>query len=320
MTHVTLHNGAKMPLVGLGTWQSKPGEVQAAVLHALKKGYRHIDCAACYGNETEVGEGLKAAFDSGVCKREDVFVTSKLWNTYHRTEHVAPALEQTLRDLQLEYVDLYLIHWPISLKYSGDNKFPKNEDGSMIYDDVPPIQTWKAMETLVTDGKIKSIGVSNFNSKQITELISEATIPIAVNQIESHPYLRNQKLIEFCQSKNIQITAFCPLGSPTRPWAKEGEPVLLEDPALVAISKKVKKTPAQVLIRYQMDRNVVVIPKSVTPERIEQNFDVADFKLSEEDYEILYKFNRDWRTCVPANPDGTARDGAHPYFPFNEEF
>ena len=320
MAHVTLHNGAKMPLVGLGTWQSKAGEVQAAVIHALKNGYRHIDCAACYGNETEVGEGLKTAFDSGVCKREDIFVTSKLWNTFHREEHVTAAFEKTLKDLQLDYIDLYLIHWPVSFKYSGDDKFPKNEEGKMIYDDVPPIQTWKAMEKLTLTGKVKSIGVSNFNSKQITEIEAEATIPIAVNQIESHPYFRNQKLIDFCQSKNIQVTAYCPLGSPTRPWAKEGEPVLLDDPDLIQIAKKVGKTAAQVLIRYHVDRKVVVIPKSVTPSRIDQNINIDDFKLSEQDFQILFKFNRDWRSCIPTNPDGTPRDAAHPYFPFHEEF
>eukprot|EP00056_Hartaetosiga_gracilis_P001399 m.44727 g.44727 ORF g.44727 m.44727 type:complete len:327 (-) comp10622_c0_seq1:1175-2155(-) len=318
----TLATGAKMPIIGLGTWKSKPGQVTTAVKHAIDAGYRHIDCAAIYGNEKEVGEGLKQAFDEGTVTREDIFVTSKLWNTFHTPCDVRGACEKTLSDLGLEYVDLYLIHWPISLKRDA-GVFPKNEDGSLQYDSVPIEDTWKAMEELVAAGLCHAIGISNFNSKQIERIEKVATVPIAVNQVECHPYLTQTKLIDFCTEKGIVVTGYSPLGSPDRPWAKDGEPLLLEDPELLKVAEKYKKSVAQVCIKFQAQRGVVVIPKSVTPSRITANFDIFDFELDDEDMKVVGNFNRNWRACNPTiEVDGKTvlRDAHHPEYPFGEEF
>eukprot|EP00051_Salpingoeca_urceolata_P019488 m.285156 g.285156 ORF g.285156 m.285156 type:complete len:369 (+) comp19430_c6_seq9:3-1109(+) len=314
--------GAEWSLVGLGTWKSKPGQVEAAVEHALESGYRHIDCAAVYGNEKEVGAALKKVFDKGVIKREDVWITSKLWNTKHAKEDVRPALVKTLEDLGLEYLDLYLIHWPHGFQ-AGDNPFPKDEQGNVLYSYTPLMETWTAMEAVYEEGLVRNIGLSNFNSKQIQEIVDGGKVKPFALQVEVHPYLTQNKLIEFCKALDIKVTAYSPLGSPDRPWAKPGEPSLLEDPKLKEIGDKYGKTPAQVAIRFQVDRGVAVIPKSVTPSRIEQNFNVFDFKLTDEDIATIESFNRPWRACVPmVEVDGkpVERDAKHPLYPFNEEF
>mmetsp|Transcript_1237 Transcript_1237/g.1652 ORF Transcript_1237/g.1652 Transcript_1237/m.1652 type:complete len:265 (-) Transcript_1237:623-1417(-) len=213
-----LSSGEKMPIIGLGTWKGKPGMVEKAVLEALKAGYRHIDCAAVYGNEKEVGAALKIAFDSGIVTREEVFITGKLWNTFHKPQHVKDALAASLRDLRLDYLDLYLIHWPIAFEFSGDELFPKDKDGNLKYSEDSYLKTWKAMEECVDEGLVKSIGLSNFNSVQIKQILSASRYLPAVLQVESHPYLTQEKLIEFCNEQNIAVTAYSPLGSPDRPW------------------------------------------------------------------------------------------------------
>jgi len=324
--NAALFTGAKMPMVGLGTWKSKAGKVETAVYHALKSGYRHIDCAAVYGNEKEVGAGMKQAFDEGICKREDIFVTSKLWSSFHRADLVKPALQKTLDDLGLEYLDLYLIHWPTNFK-AGDAMFPKNERGEMLHG--PPeenfMQTWPELEKCVDDQKTRAIGLSNFNSQQIERVRKKARIMPAVLQVECHPYCTQVNLLKYCNDNNMVMTAYSPLGSPDRPWASANDPVLLEDENVAKIAAKNKKTSAQVLIRFAVERGIVVIPKSVTPSRIEQNLQVGDFKLSDEDVQTILNFNRNWHSCVPrVTVDGkpTARDAAHPEFPFgvDEEY
>mmetsp|Transcript_6291 Transcript_6291/g.12516 ORF Transcript_6291/g.12516 Transcript_6291/m.12516 type:complete len:339 (-) Transcript_6291:249-1265(-) len=312
---LTLASGHKMPILGLGTWKSKPGKVEAAVKKAIEVGYRHIDCAAIYGNEPEVGAALKACFDKGLVKREDIFITSKLWNTNHKKEAVVPALKKTLKDLGLEYLDLYLIHWPTGFAV---------EDSKFKFDLTPNTETWAAMEAAVGAGLVRSIGLSNFNVSQVDEILKVAKIKPSVNQIESNPFIPQRELIAHCKKNGIEVTAYSPLGSGDRPWVAEGEPKLLEDKTLVEVAKKYKKTPAQLCIRYQIDRNVIVIPKSVTPSRIEANFDVLDFKIAEEDMKSL-ETTKFFRSCVPVKEitlDGKTmkipRDLTHPYFPFEE--
>ncbi|XP_053689653.1 aldo-keto reductase family 1 member B1-like isoform X1 [Sabethes cyaneus] len=311
---VKLNNGQSIPILGLGTWGSPPGEVAQAVKDAIDIGYRHIDGAHVYQNEHEVGEGVNAKIKEGVVKREDLFITSKLWNTFHRPELVEGACRTTLKNLGLSYVDLYLIHWPMGYK-EGDQLFPTDENGKTAYSDVDFVDTYKAMEKLVELGLAKSIGISNCNSKQVERILAIAKIKPVVNQIECHPYLAQTKLSPFCTSRGIVITAYSPLGSPNRPWAKPDDPQLMEDPKIVTIAKKYGKTSAQILIRYQIQRGHVVIPKSVNKSRIQSNFEVFDFELTEDDIKLITSFDCNGRLVPISSAAG------HPYHPFeNDEF
>jgi len=242
---VKLHTGAEMPLISLGTWKSAKGETGAAVKAAIEAGYRGLDCANDYGNEAEVGQALKELFDSGKVKREDIFIQAKLWNTNHRKEHVRQDLEATLKDLQLSYVDSYLVHWAMACPATGKlaiNKhgnrlapqeegtmFPLGPDGLYVYDkDSHFMETWEAMEELVDEGLCKSIGLSNFNFEQIREVLTKAKKhKPAVLQNECHPYLQLNDLLDFCNINNIRLQAYMPLGSADRPMAKPGDPEVL---------------------------------------------------------------------------------------------
>jgi len=312
---VTLNNGITMPQLGLGTWQSKPGEVAAAVKHAISVGYRAIDGALCYQNESEVGEGIRAKIEDGTVKREDLFVTSKLWNTFHSKDLVVPAVKTTLKDLGLDYLDLYLIHWPNGFQ-EGGGLFPVDADGKNIYSSVDYTDTWAGMEQCVELGLVKSIGVSNFNSKQIARVLEVAKIKPVNNQCECHPYLNQRKLIDYCASVGIKFTGYSPLGAPQRPWAKDDDERLLDDAKLKEVALKHGKSPAQILIKYQLQRGVICIPKSVTPSRIEENFDVFGFDLSSEDMTYIDSFNA--RKTERYLLLEWIKD--HPHYPFNEEF
>ncbi|XP_017057990.1 aldo-keto reductase family 1 member B1 [Drosophila ficusphila] len=284
------HNdGTQVQNIGLGTFASVEGDCEKAVLHAIDVGYRHIDTAYFYGNEGEVGAAVRKKIDEGVIKREDIFITTKLWCNFHEPERVEYACRKTLANIGLDYVDLYLIHWPFSYAYRGDNEMiPTDANGEVELVDIDYVDTWRAMEKLVELGLTKSIGVSNFNADQLTRLLANCKIKPIHNQIEVHPGLNQKNLIELCKKNDIVVTGFSPLG---RHNAEKRTPAFMYDGKVQAIGDKYNKSIAQVLIRYLIELGTVPLPKSSNPKRIEENFNVFDFKLDARDHAILDSYH-----------------------------
>lgn len=295
METLNFPNGDKMPKFGLGTWKSKPGEVYDAVREAIRIGYRHIDCAAIYMNEQEVGNALHDAFAAGDVKREELWVTSKLWNNCHAEEQVMPALRKTLSDLQLDHLDLYLVHWPIAFR--PDVLGPKGAEDFIPLAELPLIGTWRGMEQAHAEGLTRHIGVSNFSVKKLKSLLEEAKVRPTMNQIELHPLLQQNEMLRFCKEEGIHLTAYSPLGSFDRSAALKGsdEPNLFDHPIIREVAAKRGVSEAQVLIRWAMQRGTAVIPKSVNPERLRQNFEAQHIALTDDDMQMLSHVDRHYR-------------------------
>jgi len=285
-TSLKLNNGLQMPVLGLGTWHHNDSgtEMQDAVVTAIEMGYRHIDCAYIYLNEKLMGKAFSTVFDKGIVKREDLWITSKLWNTEHAAEHVEAACRSTLADLQLDYLDLYLIHWPTGFIH-GEGNVPV-KDGKVLYSGVSIMEVWGAMEKLVDLGLTKAIGFSNFNSKQIGEVLEKGRIKPAVLQVESNPRFNNEALRRFCCRNDITMVAFSPFGSPDLGWGKK-LPHVLVDETLTRIAKEIGKSTAQVVLRWQHQRGVGVIPKSIIPSELANNLEMWGWELTEQQCKLI---------------------------------
>lgn len=274
-----LRDETVMPALGLGTWLSKPGEVYDAVRVGLEVGYRLIDCAAIYGNEDQVGRAIEDAIAAGDITRDDLWVTSKLWNDAHRPDDTRRAVEKTLKDLRLERLDLYLIHWPVAVRPGVG--MAKTADEFLSAEDVTLEQTWGAMRALRDAGLAGQIGVSNMGPKRLDILAKTGEMP-AVLQVESHPNLAQQTLVDYCRAHKIGFTAYSPLGSPGQADREKGELTLLEEPIIKRIAESLGATPAQVLIAWALARGTSTIPKSVHRKRIVENFGARELELSDE--------------------------------------
>lgn len=295
MKQLTFRNGDKLDILGLGTWKSKPGEVYDAIRSAIKIGYRHFDCAFIYMNEKEIGQAFADAFADGDVKREDVWITSKLWNNSHKKEDVIPALKKTLSDLQLDYLDLYLVHWPHVFKKDFINASKAEETFSTT--EVPHIETWQGMEEAVELGHAKHIGVCNFNKHKLKALSEQATIVPEMNQVELHPMLHQTDLLEFCKDNGTHVTAYSPLGSPDRSagMKADDEPNLFDHAVIKELAKKHNCSEAQIMITWAMERGTAVIPKSVDEGRQLQNFQSTEINLSDDDMKLMATADKGYR-------------------------
>jgi aldehyde reductase len=258
----------KMPALGFGTLIADASETRTATKAALDAGFRHLDCAERYRNEEQVGEAIRESIRGGSLNRPDLFVTTKLWNSNHRPERVKPAFEASRSRLQVDYIDLYLMHTPFAFQ-PGDNQDPRDAGGNVIYDTgITLMDTWRAMEGLLDSGKLKTIGLSDVSLEQVREVVESASVKPAVVQVESHPYLPQTDLLDFCNRNGIVMLAFAPLGHGMKPG-------VLEDPVIVAIAKRVNQTPAQVLLAWAVQRGTAVLTTPKTPARCQENFNIA---------------------------------------------
>ena len=290
-----LDGGGRMPALGLGTWKADPGVVGDAVREAIRLGYRHIDCAPVYQNEAEIGLAFDEVLAGGTVTRDELWVTSKLWNDSHRHEDVVPALKKTLADLRLDYLDLFLIHWPLA--HQPGVGFPSKAEEWLGPDEAPLAGTWAAMEEAVNAGLCRYIGVSNFSVRKIESLLGSATIRPAANQVESHPFLAQDELLEYCREQGMVFTAYSPLGSGDRAEAfkKPDEPQPLADPVVTRVAERHGLSTAQVLIAWAIQRGTSVIPKSANPGRLAQNFAAGEVVLGDDDMAQLAALDHGYR-------------------------
>ena len=304
-----LKNGDLLPLIGLGLWKIDPAETAGVVTQAVDVGYRHFDSACDYGNEKEAGEGLRSAMASGACRREELWVTSKLWNTYHAQEHVRAACERSLDDLGLDYLDLYLIHFPIAQKYVPfDVRYPpewitdpESDSPRVELVDVPVSETWGALENLVDAGLVRNIGVCNFGTAGLRDLLAYARIHPSVLQVELHPYLVQEKLIRFCAEQEIAVTGFSPLGAQSYfslEMATSDESVL-NNAVIRSIAAARDRTPAQVVQRWAIQRGTAIVPKTTRTSRLRENLNLFDFELSADEMSQITGLDRNRRFNDP---------------------
>jgi len=297
-TKLPLNNGSgEIPTLGFGTLIPDPNDTKRATKVALEVGFRQLDSAERYRNEVQVGEAMQEVFSGGTIRRQEVFLGTKLWNNNHRPERVKPAFEASLKRLHLDYADLYLVHTPYAFQ-AGDEQDPRDGNGNVIYDDgVTLYDTWRAMEGLVDDGRCKAIGLSDVNLEQLKEIVRLARIKPAVVQVESHPYLPQWDLLDFCQKNGIVLLAFAALGH-------SFEPRLLDDPVITAIAMRLNKTPAQVLLAWALQRGTALLTTSKTPSRIRENFDISTLPQEamveiREKIKTRYRFNKVVETGIP---------------------
>ncbi|MHC2068729.1 aldo/keto reductase [Bremerella sp. T1] len=311
MNSQTLSTGSQMPLLGLGTWKIDKSHCADVIVAAAKAGYRHFDCACDYGNEQEVGQGLKRIVDEGIATRDELWITSKLWNTYHAKEHVRPACEKSLSDLGLDYVDLYLVHFPISLKYVPfEDRYPPEwfydpnaSEPQLVEQPVPIAETWQAMESLVDANLAKNIGICNFGTSLIRDLLSYAKIRPSVLQVELHPRLTQEKLLRYCTQEKIAVTAFSPFGPSSYyqlGMAEKSESLLNHD-VVQGVAKEASKSPAQVLLRWAVQRGTIVIPKASSAEHLQENGAIFDFELTNDQMTQLSDLNQNRRFNDPGD-------------------
>jgi len=280
MKYLAFKNNDRMPALGLGTWKSAKGEVYEVVRKAIEIGYRHFDCAFFYGNEAEIGQALTEAIKNGEVTREALWITSKLWNNRHRKADVKGAFDITLKDLGLDYLDLYLIHWPVALQYNIS--YAQKGEDLVSLNEIPLSETWRELIALQEKGVTKHIGVSNFSIKKINQITKETGIMPEVVQVESHPFLQQTNLLSFAKEKGIFLTGYCPLGSADRPAARilGSEPKLFQNEIILEIAQEKGVSPAQIMLAWAINRGASVIPKSVNPQRLKENLEAADIELT----------------------------------------
>uniref|UniRef100_A0A914PBC7 NADP-dependent oxidoreductase domain-containing protein n=1 Tax=Panagrolaimus davidi TaxID=227884 RepID=A0A914PBC7_9BILA len=300
-----------IPLFGLGTWQSKAGELKVVIRAAIEEGYRHFDCAQGYMNQGEVGKAINQAIEDGLVKREELWITTKVWNTFHSYEAATKSIDDTLKEMNLEYLDLVLIHWPMGYEEGGDI-FPKTSDGKgMRFSDVDYTETWRALEVARMEGKTRHIGVSNFGIGQIMRLIKMGRPKPQVVQVEVHVYLSQKMMRDYCASEGIALIAYSPLANNSSPFRTPKDPSIFKEQTITDIAKAHNVTNAQIALRWILNYGIGVIPKSSKVERIKENGEALKVMLSGDDMKKLDKLNKDKRFV-----DLKKRDGHHPHFPW----